>query len=302
MNDPKGITFRPARTASALGGTALAIALAWLVPAPAPAQDLQGTLKKIRDSGTITLGYREQSLPFSFRGDDGKPAGYSVDLCQRIATGVQQQLKLPKLDVKWVPVTPENRIASVVNGTVDLECGSTTSSLSRHERVDFSHMTFVDGGSLLVKMGGSIATLQDLGGKKIGVVPGTTTDGAIRSVLQRASVTAEIVPITDHRGGLVALETGAIDAYASDRVILIGLAATAKDPGQFGIAEQYLSYEPYAFMLRRGDAPFRLAVNRVLSSLYRSGDILQIYGRWFGKLGPPSRILIAMYALHALPE
>ena len=287
---------------TALGGIAVALAATWLVVAPAPAQDLQGTLKKIRDSGTITIGYREQSLPFSFRGDDGKPTGYSVDLCQRIATGIQQQLKLPKLDVKWVPVTPENRITSVVNGTIDLECGSTTSSLSRQEQVDFSNMTFVDGGSLLVKIGGSIATLQDLGGKKIGVVPGTTTDGAIRSMLQRAAISVELVPVTDHRGGLAALESGAIDAYASDRVILIGLAATAKDPGQFAIAEQYLSYEPYGFMLRRGDAPFRLAVNRVLSSLYRSGEIVQIYSRWFGKLGPPSKILIAMYALYALPE
>jgi len=108
--------------------------------------------------------------------------------------------------------------------------------------------------------------------------------------------------VTDHRGGLAALESGAIDVYASDRVILIGLAVTAQDPGQFGIAEQYLSYEPYGLMLRRGDAPFRLAVNRTLSQLYRSGEIMQIYGRWFGKLGPPGNLLLAMYALHALPE
>ena len=114
-----------------LKGITLALALVWLVPASASAQDLLGTLKKIKDSGTIVMGYREQSLPFAFRGDDGKPTGYSVDLCQRIATGIQQQLKLAKLDVKWVPVTPENRITSVVNGTIDLECGSTTASLSR---------------------------------------------------------------------------------------------------------------------------------------------------------------------------
>jgi len=302
MNDLKVSTSRAAGTATTLAGIAAAIAVAWLLPASAPAQDLQGTLKKIKDSGTIVIGYREQSLPFSFRGDDGKPVGYSVDLCQRIATGIQQQLKLAKLDVKWVPVTPENRIASVVNGTIDLECGSTTASLSRQEQVDFSSMTFIDGGSLLVKLGANMATLQDLSGKKIGVVPGTTTEGAIRSMLQKASINADLVSVTDHRGGLAALESGSIDAYASDRVILIGLAATAKDPGQFAIAEQYLSYEPYAFMLRRGDAPFRLAVNRVLASLYRSGEIIPIYARWFGKLGQPSKILVAMYALYALPE
>jgi len=302
MNHLKVSTSRAAGTARALAGIAAAIAVGWLLPASAPAQDLQGTLKKIKDSGTIVIGYREQSLPFSFRGDDGKPVGYSVDLCQRIATGIQQQLKLAKLDVKWVPVTPENRIASVVNGTIDLECGSTTASLSRQEQVDFSNMTFIDGGSLLVKLGANMATLQDLSGKKIGVVPGTTTEVAIRSMLQKASINADLVSVTDHRGGLAALESGSIDAYASDRVILIGLAATAKDPGQFAIAEQYLSYEPYAFMLRRGDAPFRLAVNRVLASLYRSGEIIPIYARWFGRLGQPSKILVAMYALYALPE
>ena len=115
-------------------------------------------------------------------------------------------------------------------------------------------------------------------------------------------VTAQIVPVKDHREGLSALDAGTIDAYASDRVILIGLAVTAADPAQYAIAEQYLSYEPYGFMLKRGDAPFRLAVNRVLSSLYRSGEIMPIYGRWFGKLGNPGNLLVAMYALHALPE
>jgi glutamate/aspartate transport system substrate-binding protein len=277
-----------------------ALALALWLPGWASAQDLQGTLKKIKDSGTITVGYREQSLPFSFRGDDGKPTGYSIDLCQRIVTGVQQQLKLPKLDVKWVAVTPETRIASVVNGTIDLECGSTTNSLSRQEQVDFSHMTFVDGGSLLIKAD-RVAAMQDLGGKKIAVIPGTTTEPAVRAALQKGFVTAQIVPVKDHREGLAAVESGSADAYASDRVILIGLVVTAKE-GQFAIGEQYLSYEPYGLMLRRGDAPFRLAVNRVLSSLYRSREVMQIYARWFGKLGEPGNLLIAMYALHALPE
>jgi glutamate/aspartate transport system substrate-binding protein len=279
-----------------------AAALALLVPGVAPAQEVTGTLKKIKDSGTIAIGYREQSVPFSFRGPDGKPAGYSVDLCQRIATGVQQQLKLSKLEVKWVAVTPETRIQSVVNGTVDLECGSTTNSLSRQEQVDFSHMTFVDGASILVKQSEKMAAFQDLSGKKIAVIPSTTTDAAIKSALQKAFVTAQIVPVKDHREGLTMLENGSIDAYASDRTILIGLGVTAKDPSQFAIAEQYFSYEPYGFMLKRGDAPFRLAVNRVLSSLYRSREVMQVYGRWFGKLGEPSGLLLAMYALHALPE
>jgi glutamate/aspartate transport system substrate-binding protein len=184
---------------SALGrGLIVVAALALWLPGAAPAQELQGTLKKIKDSGTIAIGYREQSVPFSFKGDDGKPAGYSIDLCQRIVTGLQQQLKLAKLDVKWVPVTPENRIASVVNGTIDLECGSTTNTLSRQEQVDFSHMTFVDGGSLLIKAD-RVAAMQDLGGKKIAVIPGTTTETAVRGALQKSFVTAQIVPVKDHR-------------------------------------------------------------------------------------------------------
>ncbi|HKC96684.1 MAG TPA: amino acid ABC transporter substrate-binding protein [Methylomirabilota bacterium] len=285
---------------NALGRILTAAALVFLLPSPAPTQELQGTLKKIKDSGTIAIGYREQSVPFSFKGGDGKPAGYSVELCQRIVTGVQQQLKLTKLDVKWVPVTPETRIGAVVNGTIDLECGSTTNTLSRQEQVDFSHMTFVDGSSLLIKAD-RVAGMQDLSGKKIAVIPGTTTEPAVRAALQKSFVTAQIVPVRDHREGLAAVESGSADAYASDRVILVGLVVTAKE-GQFAIGEQYLSYEPYGFMLRRGDSAFRLAVNRVLSSLYRSREISQIYARWFGKLGEPGNLLIAMYALHALPE
>jgi glutamate/aspartate transport system substrate-binding protein len=269
---------------------------------PARAQDLQGTLKKIKDSGTITLGYREQSVPFSFKGSDGTPAGYSVDLCKSVATAVQQQLGMQKLDVKWVPVTVETRIPAVVRGAIDLECGSTTNTLSRQEQVDFSHMTFVDGGSLLVKTTGKLASFQDFAGKKIGVIPGTTTETALKAALQKALVNAQVTPVKDHREGLTGVEGGTLDAYASDRVILIGLAVTAQDPSQFAIADTYLSYEPYGLMLRRGDAAFRLTVNRALSQLYRSGEVMQIYGRWFGKLGTPGNLLIAMYALHALPE
>src|SRR5262245_12733555 len=278
------------------------VALALLVPGLAPAQELQGTLAKIKASGTITIGFREQSLPFSFLGSDGKPAGYSVDLCQRIAAGIQQQLALPKLDIKWVPVTPETRIPAVVQGTIDIECGSTTNSLSRQEQVDFTHMTFVDGGGLLVLKGSGIAGVQDLGAKRVAVISGTTTDKALREAFQKSLVVAQIISVKDHREGLAALEGNSADAYASDRTILIGLAVTAQDPGQFVLADQYLSYEPYGLMVRRGDAPFRLAVNRVLSHLYRSGEIVAIYARWFGKLGAPSSLLLAMYALHALPE
>jgi ABC-type amino acid transport substrate-binding protein len=160
----------------------------------------------------------------------------------------------------------------------------------------------VDGSSLLVRKGSGLAGVQDLGAKRVAVIPGTTTEKALREALQKSLVVAQIVSVKDHREGLAALEGNLADAYASDRTLLVGLAITAQDPNQFALADQYLSYEPYGFMVRRGDSPFRLGVNRVLSHLYRSGEIAQIYARWFGKLGSPSSLLLAMYALHALPE
>jgi ABC-type amino acid transport substrate-binding protein len=279
-----------------------ALFVAALFASPVYAQHHQSTLDKIKTTKTISLGYRESSLPFSYISEDKKPAGYSVDLCTRVAAGVQQQLGLADLATKWVVVTPENRLAMVANGTVDLECGSTTNTLSRQEQVDFSYMTFVDGGSLLVRGSGNISRLSDLSGKRIAVVPGTTTEKVMAEALQKAKLTVQMIKVKEHAEGIAALENGTADAYASDKVILIGLAMQAKDPTQLAIADQYFSYEPYGLMLRRGDADFRLAVNRVLARLYRSGEIVPVYERWFGPFERTSSLLQAMYLLHSLPE
>ena len=274
--------------------------LTLLVATPAVAQE--GTLKKIKDSKTITLGYRESSRPFSFVGDDKKPAGYSVDLCLRIADGVQQQLGLPNLQIKWVPVTPENRMRAVTSGTIDLECGSTTNTLSRQEQVDFSNLIFVDGSTLLVTASSGIRNLGDAIGKRMAVIPGTTTEPALTQALQKSFVNAQVVKVKDHAEGLAALESGTADAYASDKVILVGLVMQAKDPRKFQLLDEFLSYEPYSLMLRRNDSAFRLAVNRVLARLYRSNQIGEIAGRWFAPLGRPTGLLAAMYILNALPD
>jgi glutamate/aspartate transport system substrate-binding protein len=273
-----------------------------LLTSPVYGQQPQGTLDKIKATKTIALGYRESSFPFSYVGEDKKPAGYSVDLCTRIASGVQQQLALADLTSKWVVVTPENRLAMVANGTIDLECGSTTNTLSRQEQVDFSFMTFVDGGSLLVPGAANINRLSDIAGKRIAVVPGTTTEKVMAEALQKAKITAQMVKVKEHAEGIAAVENGTADAYASDRVILIGLGMTSKDPTKWAIADQYFSYEPYGLMLRRGDPDFRLAVNRVLAHLYRSGGVIAIYERWFGSFERTSNLLQAMYLLHSLPE
>jgi glutamate/aspartate transport system substrate-binding protein len=266
------------------------------------AQTRTGTLKKVGDSGTLTIGYRENALPFSFTGSDGKPTGYSIDLCQEIAVAVQQELKLPNLAVRWVPVTPENRVDAVANGTVDIECGSTTASLSRQEKVDFTLMTFVDGASLLIAEGSGIRTVGDLAGKRVGVAPGTTTEKALGDFLRAQSIPATIVSVKDHDEGLAALQTSKIEAYASDRTILVGLVLQARGTARYALVSDDLSYEPYGFMVRRDDSAFRLVANRALARLYRSGAIGAVYSKWFGALGKPTPALVLMYALQGLPE
>src|SRR6266511_3829361 len=148
----------------------------------------QSTLEKVKTTKTMAIGYREASLPFSFLGSDGKPVGYSIELCALIAASIQQQLGLSDLQIKWIPVTPENRMAMVTNGTVDLECGSTSNTLSRQEQVDFSHLTFVDGASLLISTGSNIRRLADIAGKRVAVIAGTTTEKALAEALQRANL------------------------------------------------------------------------------------------------------------------
>ena len=271
--------------------------------APARAQSLDGTLKKVKDSGALTLGYRESSPPFSFVGADKRPIGYSIDLCLQVAAAIEKRLGISNLKLNWVPVTPEGRIQAVAQGTVDIECGSTTASLSRQEQVDFSLQTFVDGGSLLTMASTSLRGVADLGGKKIAVAPGTTTEKSLAEFLKAEFINAQIVPVKDHAEGLAALEGGKVEAYASDRGILIGLALTAGgDPKRFSIGNMAFSYEPYGLMLRRNDAAFRLTVNRALAELYRSGKVGPLYGKWFGAFGEPSLALQAMYKLNGLPE
>jgi len=273
-----------------------------ILAGPALAAELDGTLKKIKGSNTITLGYREASRPFSFVGPDGQPAGYSVELCSRIAASVGKELALPALAVKWVKVTVENRMQAVVRGTIDLECGSTTASLSRQEQVDFSLLTFIDGGSLLVTDASGIRGVSTLGGKRVAIILGTTTERTLADALRKASVTATFVPVKDHDGGVAALDSGAADAYASDRVILIGIGRTSRSPEKLSLVPEFFSYEPYGLMLRRNDAAFRLSVNRTLAALYRSTDVVPLFEKWFGSMSTAGPIIGAMYLINGLPE
>jgi len=273
-----------------------------IAAAQALAEPTEGTLRTIARSKTIRLGYLKEAVPFSFAESAGKPMGYSIDLCQRVVAGLQQKLELPQIDVKWVEVNTANRFERVVDGTIDLECGTSTITLSRQKQVNFSLMTWADGGSFLVKPDFSVRALADLTGKKIAVIQGTTTDRALRQALKDRLVNAEVVPVKEHLDGLNAVAKGAADAYASDQTVLVGLAIAVSGQIQLKMAEMQFSFEPYGLTLRRNDPDFKLAVDEVLARLYRSGQILDIYDRWFGKLGKPSPAIFAVYNLAGLPE
>src|SRR3989475_7296817 len=263
---------------SVRSGLAFCVVLLALAAGPAAGQEIRPTLDKIKETGVVQLGYRETSRPFSFRGSDGQPAGFSIDLCLHVAGALREALKLPGLKVAWVAVTPADRIAKLVKGTIDLECGSTTITFGRMEQVAFSHMISVDGGSLLAITDSGIGTVKDLAGKRVGVIPNTTTEKALAAALAGASIRVTVIPVAEHGEGMRGLEEGRLDAYASDRILLAGLLTTAKNPAKLRLSDEFFSYEPYGLMMRRGDNAFQAKVNRTLSHLYRSG-LVQIYER-----------------------
>lgn len=280
-----------------------AAALAANLVSPALAQELTGTLQKINDSGTIVLGHREDSPPFSFVDKSKQPAGYSVDLCLRIVEAVKERLGRSDITVKYVMLGADERLDKVADGTVDIECGNTTHTISRQEKVDFTNMTFITGASLLLPAGSTIQSVGDLAGKRVSVVEGTTTETTLRERLKQSLVEAKVVTVKDHGEAMKLLSKGEVDAHAGDQIVLIGLARAAKDPTKFMLAPELFTYEPYALVVRRNDADFRVVADGALAQLYRSGQIAQVYDKWFGDWGGrPSRLLLAMYALNGLPQ
>jgi ABC-type amino acid transport substrate-binding protein len=282
-----------------------AVAALLLVPCIALAQSaptpLDGRLKKIRDTKTISVAHRVDAIPFSFV-ENQQPAGYMIDLCRRVIGAIEGQLGVTGLKVNWVPVTVQSRFEAVAKGQADLECGASTVTLGRMKEVDFSSFTFIDGTGLLVKASLAAKSLSDLGGRKIGVISGTSNEKALSEALKQRVLSATIVPVKTRDDGLVQLESGAIDAFASDRVLLVGLASKSKDPKSLALLTDALSFEPYAIALPRGDWQMRLAVNTALAQIYRSGAIGEIYGRWFGALGRPGPLVEAMVLFGAVPE
>ena len=267
------------------------------------AQGSEGTLEKIERTGEFLIGYRTDSSPLSYENSDGEPSGYSVDFCRRIAASVNAHFDKKDIEAKFVRISAEERISAVVNGKVDIECGSTTITLSRQEHVDFSLPTFVTGGSVLSLASSGIQTMSDLAGKRVGVAKDTTTVEELRHYIKENLIDAEVVIVADRNEGMKRLNGGGIDALASDQIVLIGKVIEAVNPQRYSLVNEIFSFEPYGFVLRRNDADFRLVVNRAISQLYRSGEEGDIFYRWIGRIGidvPP--IMAVMYQLNALPE
>ncbi|MCH7486626.1 MAG: amino acid ABC transporter substrate-binding protein, partial [Proteobacteria bacterium] len=270
------------------------------------AAELYGTLKKIKDSGQIAMGHREASVPFAYIGKDGKPIGYTVDLCYKIIDKIKGTLKMPNLKVKLVPVTSQTRIPLLANGTIDIECGSTTNNLTRSKQIDYLAVTFITGTKLGVKKGSGIKEIEDLDGKVIALSLGTTNEKAIKRVAKAKGLKIKYHMVKDHPQGWLALSTGRVDSYATDDVLVYGLISKSKNPAQWDVVGRFLSYDPYSIMVRRDDSAMQLLGNTVLSDLMRSGEMQKIYDKWFNP-GPTninmpiSDTLRVAFEIQALP-
>ncbi|HTP60528.1 MAG TPA: amino acid ABC transporter substrate-binding protein [Burkholderiales bacterium] len=278
----------------------LLAALAWGLALPCFAQS--GTLARIASERTIVMGYIDGAAPFSSAGSNGQPLGYSIDLCRAIAEGIGAQLKIADLKTRWVALTVQDRLDAVRTKRVDLECSTTTWTLSRQALVDFSLITFVDGANIVTLAESAVSRIEDFSGKRIAVLSGTTTEKVLREALARHKVKAEVVEISSRPQGVEMVEQAKVDGFASDRTTLIGLVAPRSDRTRFRLLDQDLSVEAYALALPRDDHDFRLAVDRVLAGLYRSGGIKPIYDRWLGLLGAPSLLLNATYFIQGIAE
>ncbi|MCJ7686102.1 MAG: amino acid ABC transporter substrate-binding protein, partial [Desulfobacteraceae bacterium] len=269
---------------------------------PLSAQELTGTLQQIKKTGQIRIGYRTSEPPMSFLDKDGKPNGYSIDLCKCIVTEVKKRIGA-KIKVEYVPVTAEGRFKALADKKIDILCGTTTKTLSRSELVDFTQLTFVTGASLMTLRNNKARDSSGFDGKKIGVVKGTTTAIFLKNLIRETSTNAKIALFNSAKEGVDALRKKKIDAYAADQIVLIGIASKAHDRMNFVIDPNVFSFEPFAFAVRRNDADFRLVADRAISDLYRSKKIFEIYDKWIGEFtGQRLPIFEVMVQLNATPE
>ena len=265
------------------GGAAPKGAAPAAAPAAAPERPPEkiDTLRRIRDTGVLTIGVRETSVPFSYLDAQKQPQGYSVDLCLRVADVVKAELKMPRLEVRFVPVSSSNRIPALLEGKIDLECGSTTNTRDRQKQVAFAYTTFVAGIKMLAKKSSNVNSIEDLRGKPVVVTKGTTSEKMLKTLNDERVLKIDIIESKDHGESFKAVEDGKAIAFPMDDVLLYGLISKAKKPDDFAVVGKYLSVEPYAIMLRKDEPQFEKIVNRALIDLFQSGEIRRLYAKWF---------------------
>jgi glutamate/aspartate transport system substrate-binding protein len=257
----------------------------------AHAQELTGTLKKIKDSKAVTLGYRQSSIPFSYVSGSGGPIGYSIDLCNAVVDQISNELEGTEIAVKYQPVSAETRIGAVRAGEIDLECGSTTANFERKKEVAFSPIFFVAGTKLLVPRSSGIASYRDLRDKTVVVTAGTTNEAAVRAISEKQHLAIRLVTGKDHAQSFAMLKEGKADAFATDDVLLYGLVAATQSGDQYHVVGEYLSYDPYGLMYRKDDPDFAAVVDRTFSRLAQSRELVQLYNKWFQQRLPTGQRL-----------
>lgn len=273
--------------------------LAALVVLPVMAE--AGTIDRLRQDHTIRIAYRLDAPPFSYQDAAGNPAGFVVDLCRAVVSRLSQQVNVAPVDVSYLPVTASDRFEAIQQGKADLLCEATTVTMSRRKVMDFSIGTFVDGASLITTVDGP-RSMNGLAGRVVGVLAGTTTEQALRNTLSAAGIAATVIPASTHAEGLEMLDSGKVSAYFADRSILWVLQANRKAPAQVLLADEYMTIEPYALGLPKGDGDFRYEVDRALSGIYRSGEIVRILSHTFGDQFQLSTILQGLYLTSAIPD
>ena len=263
-----------------------------LIAAPAAAQELTGTLKKIKDSGAITLGHRDTSIPFSYYDDKQQVVGYAMDICMRVVDAIKAELKMSKLDVKLNPVTSATRIPLMANGTIDLECGSTTNNLERQKQVAFATTHFVTANRYVAKKASNIKSLKDLKGKTVVSTSGTTNIKWATEENTKQNLGMNIIAAKDHAEAFLTVETGRAVAFFMDDILLYSLVAQSRNPSEWAIGSDAYTVEPYGIMMRKDDDAFKKVVNGAINGLYKSGEITKIYDKWFAKPIPPKGVTL----------
>jgi glutamate/aspartate transport system substrate-binding protein len=266
------------------------------------AQELTGTLKKAKDTGAFTIGYRESSIPFSYLDDKQQPIGYAMELCMKVFEAVKAELKMPNLKLNLQPVTSSNRIPLLQNGTIDLECGSTTNSVDRQKQVSFGPTYFVINVTAAVKKSSGIKSLVDLNGKTISTTSGTTSVPLLKQYDKTKNVEIKEIYGKDHAESFLLLSQDRTSAFVMDDILLAGQIANSGNPGDYMIIQESLRQEPYSMMLRKDDPQFKALVDKTIGGVMKSGEITAIYAKWFTKPIPPKNVNMNFPATPAIND